>query len=118
MLFNSIAMAPKSRARQSPYVNSPANPAGEQDELADTQGPARGSNVGSNEAPTEAPTPLEAPILPLVPPPVEELFTKFMKVFIETTHTQTLAKLWERPIKIKTLENYWGKSHMECYHFY
>ena len=41
-----------------------------------------------------------------------------MKVFIETTQAQALAEPWKRPLKARTLEIYWGKSHMECYHFY
>ena len=74
-------MAPGSRTtRRSPRVNTPVDPAGELDELAG-QGPARGSNVRSDEAPTppEASTPL------LVAPTSKDLFTKFMKVFMETT---------------------------------
>ena len=73
-------MAQTSRARRSPSVNTPVNSAGELDELAG-QGLARGSNVGSNEAPT----PPEASNPPLVPLISKDLFTKFMKVFIETT---------------------------------
>ena len=107
-------MAPGSRARRSPCVNTPVNPVGELDELAG-QDPARGSNVGSNEAPT----PPKASTPPLVPPTSEDLFTKFMKVFMETTQAQAqvLAEPRERPLKARTPETYWGKSHMECYHF-
>ena len=65
---------------QSPCVTTTVDPAKELDELAGAQGPARGSNAGSDEAPT----PLKAIILPLVPP-TEDVFTKFMKVFMETT---------------------------------
>ena len=111
-------MAPGSYAWQSPCVNFPANPTGEQDELAD-QGPIRGFNAGSNEALTKAPTSLEAHTLPLVPPFTKDLFTKFMKVFMETTQAQVqaLAEPWEQPLKARTPETYWGKSHMEYYHF-
>ena len=84
-------MAPGSRARRSPRVNPPADPTGEQDELAG-QGPVRRFNAGSDEAPTEAPTPLEAPTPPLIPSSTEDLFTKFMKVFIETTQAQAQAE--------------------------
>ena len=72
-----------SYAQQSLCVNPPANPPGEQDELAG-QGPVRGFNAGSNEAPAKALTPLEAPTPPLVPSSTEDLFIKFMKVFMET----------------------------------
>ena len=111
-------MAPGSRARRSPCVNPPANPTGEQDELAG-QGPARGFNAGSDEAPTKAPTPPEAHTPSLVPPSTEDLFTKFMKVFMETmqAQVQALAEPWERLLKARTPETYWGKSYMECYHF-
>ena len=80
-------MAPGSRVWRSPRVNPSADPTGEQDKLAG-QGPIRGFNAGSDEAPTKAPTPPEAPIPPLVPPSIEDLFIKFMKVFMETTQAQ------------------------------
>ena len=104
-------MAPGScTTRRSPCINPFIDPT-KQDELAGAQG--RSSNAGSNEAPTlpETPTP------PLVLPPTEDLFTKFMKVFIETTQAQALAEPRERSLKARSLETYWGKSHMECYHF-
>ena len=109
-------MAPGSRARRSPRVNPPADPTGEQDELAG-QGPVRGFNAGSDEAPTKAPTPPEAPTPPFVPPSTEDLFTKFMKVFMETTQAQAQAEPQERPLKARSPETYSGKSHMDCYHF-
>ena len=111
-------MAPGSRARRSPRVNPPADPTGEQDELAG-QGPVRRFNAGSNEAPTKAPTPPEAPIPPLVPPSTKDLFIKFMKVFMKTTQAQaqTLTELQKRPLKAWTPKTYWGKFHMECYYF-
>ena len=107
-------MAPGSCVCRSPRVNTLVDPAGELDELA-SQGPARGSNVGSDEAPI----PPEASTPPLVPPTSEDLFTKFMKVFIETTQAQAqaLAEPRECPLMARTPETYWGKSHMECYHF-
>ena len=86
-------MAPGSCAWQSPCVNPLANPIGEQDELT-SQGPVREFNAGSDEAPTKAPTPPEASTPPLVPLFTKDLFTKFIKVFIETTQAQaqTLAE--------------------------
>ena len=109
-------MAPGSCAQQIPCVNPSADPIGEQDELAD-QGPVPRFNAGSNEAPTKAPTPPEAPIPPLVPSSTEDLFTKFMKVFMETTQAQAQAEPRERPLKARSPETYSGKSHMDCYHF-
>ena len=109
-------MASGSRARRSPCINPPADPTGEQDELAG-QRPVRGFNTGSNEAPTKALTPPEAPTPPLVPSSTEDLFTKFMKVFMETTQAQAQAEPRERPLKARSPETYSGKSHMDCYHF-
>ena len=112
-------MGSGSRARRSPRVNTPVDAAGELDELAGAQGPAMRSNVRSDEAPTEAPTPPEASTPPLVPPTSKDLFTKFMKVFMETTQAQAqaLAEPQERPLKARTSETYSRKSHMDCYHF-
>ena len=107
-------MASGSRiTRRSSRVNTPVNPAGELDELAGAQGPAKGSNAGSNEALTlsEAFTP------PFVPPISEDLFTKFIKVFMETTQAWDQLKPQERLLKARTPETYSGKSHMDCYHF-
>ena len=107
-------MAPGScTTRRSPCVNTPVNPTGELDELAGAQGLARGSNANSNEAPT----PPEASTLPLVAPTSEDLFTKFMKVFMETTQARDQLEPREHPLKAKTPETYSGKSHMDCYHF-
>ena len=106
-------MAPGSCVCQSPYVNILADPAGELNELAGTQGLAKRSNIRINEALT----PPEASILLLVSPPTEKLFTRFIKVFIEMTQVQALAELQERLVKTKTPETYSGKSHRNCYHF-
>ena len=73
-------MALGSCARQSSCNNPPANLTGEQDELASLQGPVGRSDIGNNEAPT----PPEAPTQPLVPL-TKDLFTKFMKAFMEST---------------------------------
>ena len=110
-------MGSESRARRNPRVNTPVDPAGELDKHAGAQGLARRSHAGSDEAPTEAPTPPEAPTLPLVPLSTKDLFMKFMKVFMETTQAQALAEPRERPLKARTPETYWSKSHIEGYHF-
>ena len=104
-------MAPGSRTtRRSPCVNPPVDST-EQDELADAQG--RRSNASSNEAPI----PPKAPTPPLVLPPSEDLFTKFMKVFMETTQAQDQLEPRGRLVKARTPETYSRKSHMDCYHF-
>ena len=102
------------RACRSPRVNTPVDPAEELDELAGAQGPTRRSNPGSNEAPT----PLEAITPPLVSP-IKDLFTKFMKVFMEMSQApaQVLTETQERLLKARTPEIYSEKSHMDCYHF-
>ena len=42
-----------------------------------------------------------------------------MKIFIETTQGQaSRLELQKRPLKIKTLEIYSKKSHIDCYYFY
>ena len=103
--------------RRSPRVNTPVNPARELDELAGTQAPAKRSNAGSDEASTEAPTPPEASTPPLIPPTSEDFFTKFMKVFMETTQAWEQLEPRECPLKARTLETYSEKSYMDCYHF-
>ena len=72
-------MAPGSRITlRSSCVNLPANIFKEQNELAGAPG---GSDASSNEDLILS----ETPILPLIFLPAEDLFTKFMKVFMETT---------------------------------
>ena len=63
------------------HINTLVNLAIELDELVGAQCPAKRSNAGSDEAPT----PLETSTLPLILPTSEDLFTKFKKVFMETT---------------------------------
>ena len=67
--------------RRSPRIITSVDPVGELDKLAGAQGTARRSNARSKKAPI----PLKALIASLVPPPAKDLFTKFMKVFMETT---------------------------------
>ena len=73
------------------------------------------SNASSNEALTL----LEASTPPFVPLPTKDLFTKFMKVFIETTQAWDQEQLepQKHPLKARTLETYSWKSHMDCYNF-
>ena len=103
---------------QSPYINLPADPTEKQDELA-SQNPVWRFNAESNKALTEAFTPPETLTLPLVLPSTEDLFTKFIKVFIETTQAQAraLAERKNWPLKARSSETYLMKSHMDCYHF-
>ena len=102
-------MASKSRTTwRSLYVNPPANIPQKQDELAGAK-----FDADSNK-PSTLP---KAPTLPLVLPPTKNLLTKLIKVFIQTTQAQAqaLAELQKRPLKAKTPETYWSKSHIEYY---
>ena len=81
------------------YVNILADFAEELDELAGAQDSAKRSNIKSNEAFT----PPKAPNLPFVPP-AKDLFTRFMKVFMEMTQAQTEPQ--ERFLKARTPEIY------------
>ena len=105
-------MAPRSCAQWSPCINPPTNSTGEQDELA-SQDPIQEFNTGNNKAPTKAPTP------PLIPPSTKNLFTKFMKMFMEITQAQAQALIepQKQLFKARTPKTYWDKSHIECYHF-
>ena len=111
-------MAPKSHTtRRSPYVNIPADPAWELDELTSAQDYAKKSNIGSNKIPIFS----EAPTLLFVLLPAKDLFTKFMKVFMATMQAQTwnqeLLEPRERPLKARTPETYSGKFHIDYYYF-
>ena len=108
-------MTPESCACQSLCINAPANSI-EQDKLSG-QGSAKRSNVGSDKAPTKVFISPEALISPFIFPSTENLFTRFMKVFMETTHAQALAELQECPFKARTLDTYFRTSYMDCYYF-
>ena len=109
-------MAPGPCAWRSPCVNPPADLIGEQNELAG-QGPVQGFNAGSDKAPTKSSIPPEASTPSLVLFSTKDLFTKFIKMFMETTQAQALAEPREWPFKARSPETYSGKSHMDCYHF-
>ena len=111
-------MAPGSCVWRSPCVNPSADFTREQDELIG-QSPVQRFNAGSDEAPIKALIPLKALTLPFVPSSIENLFTKFMKMFMEMTQAQAqaLAEPREQPLKTKSPEIYSGKSHMDYYHF-
>ena len=107
-------MAPRSRTIcRSPCVNTLVDPAWELNKLAGAQSSARRFNAGSDEAPT----PPEAFTPPLVHFTFENFFTKFMKVFMETTQARDQLEPRECSLKAKTLETYYGKSYINCYHF-
>ena len=79
-----FAMALRScTTRRSPFINILVDPTGELDELAGAQGPAIGFNARCNKALIEAFTPTEPPTLLFVSLIFENLFTKFIKIFME-----------------------------------
>ena len=113
-------MAPGSCSTcQSFCVNILANSIEKLDKLACTQGPARRSHVGSNKAFIKAYTSFEASTPPFVPLPAKNLFTKFIKVFIETTQAQNQEQLESQKqlLKVKTPETYSKKIYIDCYYF-
>ena len=104
-------------ACRSPFVNPLANLI-EQNKLKG-QGLARWSNVRSDKALTKAHISLEAPTLPLVPPPIEDFFIKFMKMFMKDTQARDWEQLEQQDCSLnaKTLDTYSEKSHIDFYHF-
>ena len=96
-------MAPRSCITQRSHcINPPANLTREKDELASAQSPVERSDASNNKAfiLSKALTPL------LVLPPAKNLFTKFIKVFIETTQAQILAEPQKHLQKTKTPKTY------------
>ena len=94
-----------------------------EDELARDQVPLEGSNFGSTSpgpASSRDSTPAPAPVLAPAPAPASsnELFKQFMKAYLESNQgpSQPPAKR-ERALKAKVPNVYYGKSHMDCYHF-
>ena len=62
------------------------------------------------------PTPVPAPAL--VPVTTNELFKCFMKAYLKSNQEpkQLLAE-YKQPFKTKISEVYYGKLHIDCYHF-
>ena len=108
-------MALWSCACQSLCVNTLVDLARGLHELAGTQGLTKRSNAESNKA-LIFPEASTSSFVPLIS---KDLFTIFIKVFMETTQAQAqaLAERWECSLKTRTPETYWGKSYIECYHF-
>ena len=98
------------RTRRSPRRNPP--PGGE-DELAG--GPPGAPTEGSN-TPTHSPAVSRAPTP--APPSTDELFKRFMKAYLESNQRPSQPpEERERPLKAKVPDVYYGKLHMDCYHF-
>ena len=124
---SSIEMAPGgSCPRRSPRRNPPPIDSVE-DKLARNPSSVRGPNSGSTSSalsrnPTPGPDLVPALILVLIPAPTpapvasDELFKKFMKAYLETNQGPKQPER-EQNLKAKVPEVYYGKSHMDCYHF-
>ena len=98
-----------------------------EDELARDPGPVGGLHSGSiSPAPSRNPIPgpklvsalIPAPVPALAPPSSDELFRQFIRAYLESNQgpRQPPAER-EQSLKAKVPEMYYGKSHMDCYHF-
>ena len=132
---SSIEMAPRgSHPCRFPHRNFlPLDPV--EDELAREPGPIEGPHSGStfpalSHNPTPGPklvpalnfAPVPAPVLAPVPAPAlpspDELFKQFMRAYLQLNQgLRQISAEFERSFKAKIPEVYYGKSHMDCYHF-
>ena len=104
-----------------------------EDELARDPGPVGGLHSGNTSlvpfhnptpgpdlVPTLVPTPVPAPVPTPAPAPAttDDLFKQFMKAYLELNQglRQPPAER-EQLLKAKVPELYYGKLHMDCYHF-
>ena len=94
-----------------------------EDELAREPGPVEGPHSGSNSPalscnPTPGPELVLAPVPTPAPLSFNELFKQFMRAYLKSNQgpRQPPAER-ERSLKAKVPEVYYGKSHMDCYHF-
>ena len=106
-------MAPgRSRPRRFPCRNlSPSSIS-----LSPGPNPSRHPTLGPAAVPAPAPAPVHSPALASVA--TNDLFKQFMKAYLEMNQgpRQPPAER-ERSFKAKILEVYYGKLHIECYHF-
>ena len=98
------------RSRRSPRRNLPL---GGEDELVG--GPPGAPTKGSH---TSTHFPAVSWASTLAPPSTNELFKQFMKAYLESNQgpSQPLEER-KRPLKTKVPDVYYGKLHMDCYHF-
>ena len=76
----------------------------------------KGSNTStSSPAVSRAPTPIPSS----TPLSINELFQQFMKAYLESNQGPSQPpEERKRPFKAKVPDVYYGKLHMDCYHFY
>ena len=116
----------RSRPRRSPCRNPiPIDPV--ENKLARDPGSVGGLNLGSTSpAPSRNPTPGPDLVFALIPAPIltptlalvafDKLFKKFMKAYLETNQELRQPER-EQNLKAKIPKVYYGKSHIDCYHF-
>ena len=86
---------------------------GSEDKLA--RGPARAPTKGNNTL-THSPAISWAPTP--APPSTNELFKRFIKAYLESNQGPSqppAERKW--PLKAKVPDIYYGKVHIDCYHF-
>ena len=76
--------------------------------------PSRNSSPGPELVPALNPAPVPAPTL--APVASKELLKKFMKAYLETNQGPRQLKC-KQTLKARVPEVYYGKSHIDCYHF-
>ena len=97
-----------------------------EDKLARDSSPLGDPHSGNTSSlsscnPTLSPAlvPALIPALALTPIPTKELFKRFMKAYLESNQGSRQPPVErEQTLKAKVLELYYGKSYMDCYHFY
>ena len=100
-----------------------------EDELARDPGPVGGphsvsTSPNSSRNPTPGPDQLPdlisapAPVPNLAPAPTNELFKKFMKAYLESNQgPRQPPEERKQTFKPKVPKMYYGKLHIDCYHF-
>ena len=88
-------------------------PLGGKDEL--TEGPLRAPPKGSN---TSTHFLAVSRALTLAPPSTNELFKQFMKAYLKSNQGPSQPpEECKQPFNTKVLDVYYGKLHIDCYHF-
>ena len=92
--------------------------------LAPSRNPTLGSDLVLALVSAPIPAPLPAPILAPVPAPIpapgptNKLFKRFMKAYLKMNQEPRQPPMGrKRTLKAKVPEVYYGKLHMDCYHF-
>ena len=90
---------------------------------SDSESDELGAPKKDTPAPSHVSTPSRASALALVEPTLalkysEADLMRILKIFSETKDQEPQAEIpCERPLKAKVPDVYFGKSHIDCYHF-